>query len=345
MFEGIILITQKEVSVISYSIDVRKKVKEFFDEKQKKAIEEAQERRNEVHLRVPGIAEIDDALAKTGLKVYAEALKKGNPVPLEDRIEALHEENRELQSARADILKEAGYSADYTKPRYECKKCNDTGYVGIDPCECLIKALRRESYLNSGLGAMLTDQSFENFDTSLYPEKSRKMMEFILSQTKKYAEDFGKEDCGKNIMFYGGTGLGKTHLSTAVAKKLIDRGFYVVYDTALNIMHTFERERFSKIDVPVTTDKYFECDLLIIDDLGSEFANSFTHATLYNILNTRLCADKGTVISTNLSSIDAMRKAYDERIVSRVIGSYRSFGFVGEDIRLNTRKQNLSGNK
>ncbi len=333
------------MAVISYSIDVRKKVKEFFDEKQKKAIEDAQARKNEVHLRVPGVLEIDEALAKTGLKVYAEALKKGCPVPLEKRIKALHEENRELQEARALLLQEAGYPKDYTKPSFECTKCNDTGYVGIDPCECLIKALRRQSYLHSGLGSMLTDQTFDNFDISLYPEKSRKMMEFILSQTKKFAEEFGNGDSCKNVMFYGGTGLGKTHLSTAVAKKLIDRGFYVVYDTALNIMHTFERERFSKVDVPVTTDRYFDCDLLIIDDLGSEFSSSFTHATLYNILNTRLCADKGTLISTNLSNTEALKKSYDERIVSRIVGSYRSFGFEGDDIRLLTRKKNLSGNK
>lgn len=333
------------MAVISYSVDVRKKVKEFFDEKQKKAIEEAGMRKSEVYARVSGILEIDEALAKTGLRVYAEAIDKTNPVPLEKRIEALHLENRELQAARATLLADAGYPADYTKPRFECKKCNDTGYVGIDPCECLIKALRRESYLNSGLGAMLNDQTFENFDISLYPEKTRAMMEFILAQTKKFAQDFGKDDECKNIMFYGGTGLGKTHLSTAIAKKLIDRGFYVVYDSALNIMHTFERERFSKIDVPVTTDRYFECDLLIIDDLGSEFASSFTHATLYNIINTRLCADKGTVISTNLSNTEALKKTYDERIVSRIVGSYRSFGFVGEDIRLLTRKRSLSGKK
>ena len=333
------------MSVISYSIDVRKKVKEVFDEKQKKAMEEAQARKNEVHLRVPGLLEIDEALAKTGLRVYAEALKKGSSVPLEKRIEALHEENRELQSARAQLLQDAGYPKDYTKPRFECEKCHDTGYVGIDPCECLIKALRRQSYLHSGLGAMLTDQSFENFDVSLYPEKSRGMMAFILEQTKKFAEEFGNAEECKNLMFSGGTGLGKTHLSTAVAKKLIDRGFYVVYDTALNIMHSFERERFSKVDVPVTTDRYFECDLLIIDDLGSEFTSSFTHATLYNLINTRLCADKGTLISTNLSSIDALQKTYDERIVSRIVGSYRTFGFEGEDIRLLTRKKNLSSKK
>ena len=336
---------RKEVADISYSVDVRKKVKEFFDEKQKKAMEDAQARKNEVHLRVPGILEIDTALAKTGLKVYAEALNKASPIPLEKRIESLHRENVELQEARATLMKDAGYPADYTKPKFECKKCNDTGYVGIDPCECLRKALRRESYLNSGLGAMLTDQSFENFDLSLYPEKSRKMMEFILSQTKQFAKNFGDENSCKNIMFYGGTGLGKTHLSTAVAKELIDRGFYVVYDTALNIMHTFERERFSKVDVPVTTDRYFDCDLLIIDDLGSEFASSFTHATLYNILNTRLCSGKGTLISTNLSDAEAMKKAYDDRIVSRLVGSYRSFGFEGEDIRMLTRKKNLSGKK
>lgn len=343
-------IKPKEVCIISYSYEVRKKVKEMFDEKQKKALSDAQLRKLEVYEKVEGISQIDDELAKTGLKVYSEAIKKSCPVPLEERIAVLREENLELQHARAELLKMAGYPADYTKPHYECSKCRDSGYVGIDPCECLITALRRESYLSSGLGAMLANQTFENFDISLYPEEARRMMNFIFKSIQNFAENFGNENSGgdaseKNLMFYGGTGLGKTHLSTALAKRLIDRGFYVVYDTALNIMHAFEKERFSKAGASVSTDKYFECDLLIIDDLGSEFMSSFTHATLYDILNTRINADKGTIISTNLSSIDAIKKTYDERIVSRIIGRYRSFGFVGSDIRLLTRKQNVGGAK
>lgn len=329
------------VSTISYSYEVRKKVKEDFEEKRKKAFELSESRKSEVYAKVEGIRELDEALSKTGLKVYAEALNKSTDIPLEDRIAVLREENEELQKARAQLLTAAGYAPDYTKPKFDCPKCSDTGYVDLDPCECLIKALRKESYLSSGLGSILSDQSFRNFDISLYPERSRDMMKYVYESVKKFAEDFGKKPgADKNLMFYGGTGLGKTHLSTALAKRIIDRGYYVIYDTALNIMHNFERERFSKVGSPVSTDRYFECDLLIIDDLGSEFSNSFTHATLYNILNTRLYSDKGTVISTNLSNAE-LAKNYDERIVSRVFGSFRTFGFEGDDIRMLTRQNKL----
>lgn len=316
-----------------------------FEEKRKKAFRDAEMRKSDIYMKVSGIKEIDEALAKTGLRVYAEALDKSSCVPLEKRIDALREENEELQNARALLLREAGFAEDYTKPSFECAVCSDTGYVGIDPCECLIKALRKESYLSSGLGAILSDQTFENFDLSLYPDRAKDMMKFVYESVESFAEQFGKkQDADKNLMFYGGTGLGKTHLSTALAKRIIDRGFYVIYDTAQNVMHNFERERFSKIGSPVSTDRYFECDLLIIDDLGSEFSNSFTHATLYNLLNTRIYSGKGTVISTNLANSELARN-YDERIVSRIFGTFRTFSFEGDDIRMLKRQQKLQGKK
>lgn len=322
---------------ISYSIEVQKRVKEAFDEKRKRAFDEAETRKAEVYISVPGIRKIDEALSQTGLKVYSEALRKNAQTPLEARIARLREENRELQSARAEILREAGFPPDYTKPRFECEKCKDTGYVGLAPCSCRLAALRRESYKSSGLGAILTDQSFDNFSLALYPEKDRAMMRFILSEAKSFAEHFGDENSVRNMLFFGGTGLGKTHLSTAIAKTVIDRGYDVVYDSALNLMHAFEKERFSKIEAP-STDRYFECDLLIIDDLGAEFMSSFTHSTLYNLLNTRVYGGKGMLISTNLSSAAELQKTYDERIVSRLVGEFKSYCFVGEDIRLKTRR-------
>ena len=322
---------------ISYSVEVQKKVKEAFDEKRKRAFDEAEKRKAEVYLALPEIRKIDEALSQTGLKVYSEALKRKESVPLEDRIARLREENRELQSARAELLQQAGFSPDYTKPRFECAKCNDTGYVGLSPCTCRLTALRRESYKSSGLGAILHNQSFDNFSLALYPEKDRTMMRFILSEAKSFAEHFGEKNAVRNILFYGNTGLGKTHLSTSIAKTVIDRGFDVVYDSALNLMHAFEKERFSKTDAP-STERYFECDLLIIDDLGAEFMSSFTHSTLYNLLNTRIYGGKGTLISTNLSGASELCRAYDERIVSRIVGEFKAYSFVGEDIRLKTRR-------
>lgn len=328
---------------IPYSFEVKNKVKEQFEKKREQAYEDARRRKAEVYVRVEGIEQIDEALSKTGLKVYSEAINKGSSVPLEKRISVLREENLELQRVRAELMVAAGFPADYTKPRFECEKCSDTGYVDLFPCECLITALRRESYLSSGLGALLSDQSFDNFDISLYPACSRDMMQYIYNNVKLYAECYDTDTPNKNLLFCGGTGLGKTHLSTSVARTLIDRGFSVVYDTAINVMSTFERERFAKPGTDIVSDRYFDCDLLIIDDLGSEVPNSFSHATLYNIINTRLNSDKATLISTNLSE-QKLRQVYDERIVSRLFGTYRVFVFQGDDIRLAKRKEDLSSN-
>lgn len=327
------------MSGISYSIEVQKKVKEAFDEKRKTAFAEAEARKAEVYLALPAVREIDKALSETGLKVYAAAIDKTATEPLETRIARLREENFELRDARADLLLSVGFPEDYTAVRFSCPTCRDSGYVGIKPCRCRLQALREESYKSSGLGSLLSDQSFDNFSLTVYPESDRRMMEFIRAEAKRFAEEFGEEGKPKNLLFYGGTGLGKTHLSTAIAKTVIDRGYDVVYDSALNLMHTFEKERFSK-DNKLSTDRYFDCDLLLIDDLGSEFMSSFTHATLYNLLNTRIYGGKGTLISTNLASAESLRKTYEERIVSRIVGEFKSYGFVGEDIRLLNRRQN-----
>ncbi|MBR5528663.1 MAG: ATP-binding protein [Clostridia bacterium] len=340
----VIIKNANEVNTISYSYEVRKKVRDAFEEKRKRAFAQAELHREEVHMNVPGVKEIDKALSETGLRVYAEALNKGSTIPLEKRIALLQEENAELQNARAQLLCDAGYDKDYTKVKFECEKCSDTGYVDLSACSCLLSALRRESYQSSGLGAMLTDQCFENFDLSIYPPDVMAHMTFVTETVKEFAEKFGTEDYPeKNLIFFGSTGLGKTHLSTALAKRLIDRGFYVVYDSIQTILHTFEKEKFSRMGDAVSTDKYFDCDFLIIDDLGSEFSNTFSTATLYGLINTRLNASKGTLISTN-NKIEQLRKDYDERIVSRIVGGYRSLMFMGKDIRLSLR-QNQKNNK
>lgn len=321
---------------ISYSKEIRGKVTDAFAEKRRASREEAEKRKNEVYLCAPEVMEIDRELSKTGLKIYGEAMR-GDRATLDKRIEVLQKENEELLRARASLMESAGFPSDYMTERHECEKCSDTGYVGIDPCECLIKAFRKQAYLSSGLGKLLTNQDFSNFDIKIYPEASRRMMSFIYKKAKEFAENFSESE-PQNIMFYGKTGLGKTHLSTAIAKRVIDRGFTVIYDSAMNIMHTFERERFSREEVAHTTDKYFDCDLLIIDDLGAEFMSSFTHATLLNILNTRIYAGKSTLISTNLDDTEALKKTYDDRVVSRLVGEFRQYRFEGNDIRLGKGK-------
>ena len=332
---------------MSYPASVMKKVRQDYEAKQERDRAEAEKRRDEIHRSIPAVAEIDKALSETFLQIYKAAL--GGKNGLASRMDQLKRENESLQQARKELLTAAGYPPDYTVIRYECPQCSDTGYVGIDMCQCMRRALRKEAYCSSGLGKMLTHQTFDNFDLTLYSDipsqagvSPRENMEYILAEAKKFACEFGKKETnssGENLIFFGKTGLGKTHISTAIAKQVIDRGYDVVYDTAQNILHEFERERFSKEGGDFPCDRYFDCDLLILDDLGAEFRNSFTQATLYHLLNTRICAGKSMIVSTNLDDARLLKQHYDDRITSRLIGNFRSFRFFGEDIRLKkTRK-------
>lgn len=316
--------------------DTKKEFEEY--RKEQKILAEA--RRNEIWLKIPSVKQIDDRLSQTGMRLYETATSGTDDI--EQKICQLKKENLELQQARADLLLQFGYPADYTKVKYRCEKCNDSGYIGIDMCPCMKTAIRKKAYLSSGLGKMLDDQCFENFDLSYYPETvaphmsvtCRENMEFILNCAKKYVKDFNGNG-SENLIFYGDTGLGKTHISTCIAKGLIDKGFEVIYDTAQNILKNLENEKFKNDkESEMLAEKYTECDFLIIDDLGAEFKSNFSQSALYNLINTRICSGSPMLISTNLDSPELLSKTYEKRFVSRLIGAFRSFMFTGEDIRM-----------
>ncbi len=325
---------------MGYSAEVVKKVREMFENKRSDAVSLAEAHRNEVSVKCPSILEIDRALSMTGLAVFKASL--GGTKGLEERIEAVKKENLELQSAKRELLVSNGYPADYLDIKYSCEKCSDTGYSGIDMCSCMKKALVKEAYNSSGLGKVLNTQTFKNFDLSYYAdEQDRLQMQSILEKSKQYVTDFGKQGKESNLLFIGTTGLGKTHITTAIAKGVIDKGFDVVYDSAQNIIRAFEMERFEKDESAVAqTVRYFDCDLLIVDDLGTEFRNTFTQSCIYNLLNTRINSGKSMIISTNIESIEKMRETYDDRITSRLVGNFRPFKFVGKDIRLAKARNN-----
>ncbi len=328
---------------MGYSKQVIEKVKEAFDQKRKTAEAEAAVRREEMYGKAPVLREIDSALAATGLKIYAAALEGKDG--LDERIARLKAENKNLLDDRKRILAACGKPADYLSVRYDCPVCKDRGYDGLKMCTCMRKALIREAYESSGLGAVLTEQSFDNFDLSLYSDvknadgvSARDRMSRILREAEAYAADFGKnktDERTQNLLFAGKTGLGKTHISTAIAKCVIDKGYDVVYDSVQNVLHTYELQTFAHNEqAALTTARYNECALLILDDLGTEFKTGFTSSTLYNLLNTRLMSGLPMIINTNLDSTEQLRKQYDDRILSRLVGSFRTFHFVGEDIRL-----------
>lgn len=331
---------------MSFTEATVKKVRDEFDRKRKAAQDTAEEKRSFIHSQIPDIEIIDRELANTGLKLYECAINGGD---IEKTVADMKEKNTTLRALRANLLKSNGYSEDFTKVKYECEKCSDTGYDGLHYCDCFRRAMIKEAYLSSGLGGMLEEQSFDNFSLEYYKsdktgnnDSQQDKMRRILLMAKEYAQEFGSEDekgC-KNLIFFGGTGLGKTHISTAIAKCVIEKGYSVVYDTASNILSAFENEKFAKkVKDENDTEKYLSCDLLIIDDLGAEFHNQFTESALYNLINTRICASRAMIVSTNLDTVAKLKNTYNDRITSRLIGEFRAFVFVGTDVRLEKRKK------
>ena len=311
-----------------YGYDNYQKVKNEIEAKRLAAVARADERNAALRIESEEIREIDRELVTTGLRLFKIACDGGDITPLKER-------NLHLTKERRKILVKLGYPEDYTEVKYSCPECSDSGFVDMRMCRCFREALLKENIKSSGIGKLIERQSFDNFDLSGFEdEESHRRMEYNFATAKSFAENFGEG--GKNLLFIGKTGTGKTHLSTAIAKAVIERGYEVLYDSAQNIVSAFETDRFKSGYGPYEpkADKYMECDLLILDDLGTEFVNQFTVSCLYNLLNTRINKGLSTVISTNLSPAELSSK-YEDRIYSRIVGSdSQILLFVGKDRRL-----------
>ena len=313
-----------------YTREIYNKVKEEIRRRRDEARVTVDIRESLLREKSPEIKEIDSELERTGLLIFKTAVSGKDITPIRER-------NKLLMQKRADILKKLGYPEDYTEPQYTCKLCSDSGYT-IDGamCSCMKELLRIESIKASGIGRLIEKQSFDNFDIAWYTDgDERDRMEYNFIRTKNFAESFSPSS-GKNLLLIGKTGTGKTHLSTAIAKAVIEKGFSVLYDSTQNILSAFESDKFRspRDESEFKSDKYLETDLLILDDLGAEFTTQFTVSCLYNLLNTRYNRGLSTVISTNLSDEELQAK-YEDRIFSRLIGQDTEILlFVGRDKRI-----------
>lgn len=259
-----------------------------------------------------------------------------------ERLAALREQNETLQTARGEFLTAHGYPADYSDVHYACERCGDTGYVDTKMCDCMRRALVLAGFESSGLGQLLETQTFENFSLDYYRQKPEQYatMQRNYETLYRYAHAFTSAHC-HNIALFGGTGLGKTHLSSAVARVVIERGYDVCYTTAVGLIADYEYDRFKSgrdEDSAMLLDRYTDCDLLIIDDLGTEVMNQFTVSVLYNLINTRLNRAKSTILSTNLTQKE-LRDRYWDRITSRIFGEYQPLVFAGVDVRAQKLRQ------
>lgn len=324
---------------MSYRREDYIKVNELLAERRRVAESDAEHRRLAVYQRLPEIRLIDRELAMTSAKIIN--VIGGGPDAVRLEIAKIEAENLALQARRAEILRAAGYPDDYTEPRYTCERCRDTGFVGSEECVCRRRALVLAGYDSSGIGALLRTQTFETF-SPVYNGDSATIRHAYESM-RSYAEGFSGENDG-NLMLIGATGLGKTHLSTAAAGVVIERGFDVKYETEQNMLSDFERWQFHRRDGDEDpTARYFECDLLIIDDLGCELTNDFTVSCLYNLINTRINRGRGMIINTNLSPQE-LRRRYDNRITSRLLGEFSVLLFEGRDVRAEKlRRKGMTG--
>ena len=311
-----------------YGYDNYQKVKEQLEKRRENAIREAEARDAELRLVSPEIRKIDSELTGTGLLLFKAACTGGD-------LSAIKERNTELTKRRREVLVSLGYPEDYSEIKYTCPVCCDTGYNGNKICSCLREALIKENIRSSGIGNLIEKQSFENFNLSIYTdEETKKIMSHNLIEAKKYATEFSRDS--KNLLLIGTTGTGKTHITTAIAKTIIENGFEVIYDSAQNVVAAFEYDRFKSGygQYEARGEKYLECELLILDDLGTEFSNQFTVSCIYNLLNTRLNKGLPTVISTNLGAGELLSR-YEDRIYSRILGQDTVvLRFLGKDNRL-----------
>ena len=306
------------------------RIKAEYSQKYIAARQKAEERRMELHGQLPRVREIDLLLSHTGMEIM-KAISSGKNA--EAQISAIRARNDELLAERGRVMREGGYPVDYSDVKYECDKCEDTGYVDVRMCDCMKRALVMAGYESSGIGALMRTQSFENFSFDYYrnggnPEDMKKSYDLL----KSFADSFGAETY-QNFLFIGDTGLGKTHLSTSIAKRIIDRGYDVLYVTAVGMIGDYEVKRFGDGQgAGHDLSRYADADLLIIDDLGTEVTNQFTSSVIYDVINNRINKRKCTIVNTNLT-VNKLKEVYSNRIFSRLLGEYRAIRFAGIDIR------------
>jgi len=315
---------------MTYSSSTVVKALDILDSRKMTAEHEAEQRKKEFVKKHPEYAEIEAKLTQSGIDAVKAIMNCKDPKAY---IEGIKKDNLEYQVAKKAFLTANGLSEDYLEPAYHCKKCRDTGYIHGVVCECFEELLKELSAKELSDKTPLQLSSFEDFDPSLYSDATaREKMQKVLDFCKKYADDFDKDS--NSLFLYGETGLGKTHLSLAIAAEAIKKGYNAVYGSAHDFFNMIEREHFGRSENPdgTTEEKLVECDLLVIDDLGSEFATQFTVAELYNIINARMARSLPTIISSNIN-LNELEKQYNKRITSRIIGTYKVIQFVGNDIR------------
>lgn len=315
-----------------------------YDARRLKSHREAAARRERLYEEIPMLKELDEQIAHGSVQ-SAKLSLSGDP----NALLSLREQNEALSAKKKALIAAHGYPENYLEPQYECPDCSDTGFIGREKCHCFRQAVVDMLYAQSNVRHAIGSENFDTFSYRYYPDdyidESVQMTPLenirrVVAGAKQFIADF--DAAPGNLLIYGNTGVGKTFLTNCIARELILTGHTVVYLTAFELFDILERRKFSRPDsgededYSETANQYAhirDCDLLIIDDLGTELNNAFISSQLYQCINERLLGRRATIISTNLS-FEQLKNNYSERIFSRITGSYTFLKIVGEDIRI-----------
>lgn len=310
-----------------------------YDARQLKMRHILDQRTKEAYERSPRLKEIDHSIAECSV-ASARKLLDGDPTALQK----LKDQIADFRSQKKSLLAELGYPEDYFEPVYLCPDCKDTGYVNGKRCHCFTQQAIDLVYTQSNIKDILSKENFDTFSFDYYSDNeinpttglsSLVTAKAAVAKCHEFIDHF--DDTFSNLLFYGDTGIGKTFLSNCIAKELLDSGHSVIYFTAFQLFDILSKGVFEKdAEALALHQNIFDCDLLIIDDLGTELANSFTTSQLFLCLNERILRKKATLISTNLN-MNQIADIYSERVLSRISDSYTIIKLFGGDIRMKKR--------
>lgn len=307
-----------------------------YNRRQSEVQHDLEERRREAFIRIPRLLEIDQEVAALSAQ-RARSLLQGEPGSVED----LKKEVAVLAKERTTLLRSSGFPADYLEPHYFCPECQDTGYVDGHKCTCFKKAEIELLYTQSNLTEILKKENFEHFSFDWYSDTitneatgltARETAKRAYDTARNFVQDFDRR--AQNLFLYGSTGVGKTFLSHCIAHELLQSAHCVLYFSAFDLFDRLAQTAFSrKGDSDLGDEFIFDCDLLIIDDLGTELTNSFVSSQLFLCINERIMRRKSTIISTNLK-LEDFSATYSERTFSRIASNYQMLKLIGKDIRI-----------
>ncbi len=308
-----------------------------YDQRQLQDRRILDERRREVFQKIPQLKELESTVASRSVR-QARLLLDGDTSALA----SLKEELADLSRQRNALLTAAGFASNYLDPVYECPDCKDTGYIDGRKCHCFKQAIINTVYAQSNIREILKRENFDRFSYSYYSDEdispttglsALATARHAVEECHRFIDAFDNKP--QNLFFYGGTGVGKTFLTNCVAKELLDKGYSVIYFTAFQLFDILSKGVFEKdVDAIAAHQNIFDCDLLVIDDLGTELSNAFTTSQLFLCVNERLLRHKSTIISTNLS-LQQIADIYSERTFSRICGDYTMIKLFNQmDIRI-----------